>query len=293
MASPAGVDDGTADAKSMPDALPSPLDSVGDMRSAAKWMLAAAGAVGAALISGGPLVAVGQVHGVLHAVLAGLGLVIALGGVGTAIWFTSKVLVPRLMTPAVLQNAGRPQAAPPRRSVPRRSVLRRSVLRVRLPAILQPTRQRELVALKELVNAEPAEFFGIAAASVDGLFARQQGLRQNAASLARQAAREKDPRRRAMYQDQLRRVEANGERVGRYVRYLLALGLAWQIKADLELSRKWTLAGAVLVIVGAVLFFGSTGSNGPAYVPVVTTTPAATSSPAPAATPAATPASHQ
>jgi hypothetical protein len=281
MASPAGVEEGTADAKSMPDALPSPLDSVGDMRSAAKWMLAAAGAVGAALISGGPLVAVGQVHGVLHAVLAGLGLVIALGGVGTAIWFTSKVLVPRLMTPAVLQNAGRPQAAPPRRSVPRRSVLR-----VRLPAILQPTRQRELVALKELVNAEPAEFFGIAAASVDALFARQQGLRQNAASLARQAAREKDPRRRAMYQDQLRRVEANGERVGRYVRYLLALGLAWQIKADLELSRKWTLAGAVLVIVGSVLFFGSTGSNGPAYVPVVTTTPAATSSPAPAATPA-------
>jgi hypothetical protein len=281
MASPAGVEEGTADAKSMQDALPSPLDSVGDMRSAAKWMLAAAGAVGAALISGGPLVAVGQVHGVLHAVLAGLGLVIALGGVGTAIWFTSKVLVPRLMTPAVLQNAGRPQAAPPRRSVPRRSVLR-----VRLPAILQPTRQRELVALKELVNAEPAEFFGIAAASVDALFARQQGLRQNAASLARQAAREKDPRRRAMYQDQLRRVEANGERVGRYVRYLLALGLAWQIKADLELSRKWTLAGAVLVIVGAVLFFGSTGSNGPAYVPVVTTTPAATSSPAPAPTPA-------
>jgi hypothetical protein len=281
MASPAGVEEGTADAKSMQDALPSPLDSVGDMRSAAKWMLAAAGAVGAALISGGPLVAVGQVHGVLHAVLAGLGLVIALGGVGTAIWFTSKVLVPRLMTPAVLQNAGRPQTAPPRRSV-----LRRSVPRVRLPAILQPSRQRELVALKELVNAEPAEFFGIAAASVDGLFARQQGLRQNAASLARQAAREKDPRRRAMYQDQLRRVEANGERVGRYVRYLLALGLAWQIKADLELSRKWTLAGAVLVIVGAVLFFGSTGSNGPAYVPVVTTTPAATSSPAPAPTPA-------
>jgi hypothetical protein len=281
MASLAGVEEGTADAKSMPDALPSPLDSVGDMRSAAKWMLAAAGAVGAALISGGPLVAVGQVHGVLHAVLAGLGLVIALGGVGTAIWFTSKVLVPRLMTPAVLQNAGRPQTAPPRRSV-----LRRSVPRVRLPAIFQPSRQRELVALKELVNAEPAEFFGIAAASVDGLFARQQGLRQNAASLARQAAREKDPRRRAMYQDQLRRVEANGERVGRYVRYLLALGLAWQIKADLELSRKWTLAGAVLVIVGAVLFFGSTGSNGPAYVPVVTTTPAATSSPAPAPTPA-------
>jgi hypothetical protein len=55
--------------------------------------------------TGGPLVAVGQVHGVLHAVLAGLGLAIALGGAGMAIWFTSKVLVPRLMTPAVLKKA--------------------------------------------------------------------------------------------------------------------------------------------------------------------------------------------
>jgi hypothetical protein len=276
MATPAGVDHGAADGKSVPDALPSPLDSVSDMRAAAKWMLAAAGAVGAALISGGPLVAVGQVHGVVHAVLAGLGLAIAIGGVGTAIWFTSKVLVPRLMTPAVLKEAGRPESAPSRGSV----------LRVRLPAILQPTGQRELATLKELIDAEPAEFFGIAAASVDGLFARQEGLRQNAASLARQAPREKDPQRRAMYQEQLRRVEENGERVGRYVRYLLALGLAWQIKADLELSRKWTLVGSALVIVGAVLFFSVTGSNGPAYVPVVTTAPTATSSPAPAATPA-------
>jgi hypothetical protein len=260
MAIPAGVDHGDADAVRGSAALPSPLDSVSDMRASAKWMLAAAGAVGAALIGGAPLVAVGQVHGVLHAVLAGLGLAIALGGVGTAIWFTSKVLVPRLITPAVLKKAA---PAPSRGSGPR----------VRLPAFLQPTGQRELAALKDLIDEEPAEFFGIAAASVDGLFARQEGLRQNAASLVRQAAREKDPRRRAMYRDQIRRVEENGERVGGYVRYLLALALAWQIKADLELSRKWTMTGALLVIVGGVLFFSSTGSGGPAYVPVVTTTP--------------------
>ncbi len=157
---------------------------------------------------------------------------------------------------------------------------------MRLPAILKPTRQRELAKLKELIDAEPAEFFGVAATSVDGLFDRQERLQQNAASLARQAAREKHPQRRTMYQDQIHRVEENGERVGRYVRYLLALGLAWQIKADLELSRKWTLAGAVLVIVGAVLFFSVTGNNGPTYVPVVTTTPAPTGSAAPSATPA-------
>jgi hypothetical protein len=43
------------------------------------------------------------------------------------------------------------------------------------------------------------------------------------------------------------------------------------------------MAGGVLVIVGAVLFFSATGS-GPTYVPVVTTTPTATASPVPAPT---------
>jgi hypothetical protein len=45
------------------DSLPSPLDAVDDLRAAARWTIAAAGAVGAALISGGSLVAVGKVHG--------------------------------------------------------------------------------------------------------------------------------------------------------------------------------------------------------------------------------------
>src|SRR5258708_37915068 len=99
MTTPAGGDPGPSgrDATRVADgSLPSPLDSVDDMRSPAKWMLAAAGAVGAVLLSGGPLVAVGQVHGLLHAFLAWLGLVISLGGLGVAIWFTSQVLVPRL-----------------------------------------------------------------------------------------------------------------------------------------------------------------------------------------------------
>jgi hypothetical protein len=105
MAAAPGGARGSADAAGGPDSLPSPLDAVDDRRTTAKWMLAASGAVGAALISSGPLVAVGQVHGVLHAVLAGLGLVIALGEVGLAIWFASQVLVPRLTTPATLRTS--------------------------------------------------------------------------------------------------------------------------------------------------------------------------------------------
>jgi hypothetical protein len=132
MATPAGGDPATAEPKDAFGSLPSPLDSVADMRSAAKWMLAASGAVGAVLISGGPLVAIGQVHGGLNIFLAVLGLVLAVGGVGVAIWFTSEVLVPRLMTPATFRSA------------------------------------RELQDLRKIMNAEPGEFFaGVVASRPD------------------------------------------------------------------------------------------------------------------------------
>lgn len=86
------------------DSLPSPLDALADLRSAAKWTLLAAGAVGAALIGGGPLIAVGRVHGIGHAIVAGVGLLVALTGVGLAIWHTSKVLEPQLTTPEDLTS---------------------------------------------------------------------------------------------------------------------------------------------------------------------------------------------
>jgi hypothetical protein len=117
--------------------LPSPLTAVDDMRSVAKWTLAAEGAVGAALISGGPLLAIGQVHGALHAVIAGLGLLAALGGVGIAIWSTTKVLTPRLTTPATLAS----------------------------PA---------LARFREIVEESPEQFFGVVATNVASLLRYQQ-----------------------------------------------------------------------------------------------------------------------
>lgn len=117
-------------------ALPSPLDSVADLRAAARWMLAAAGGVGAVLISGGPLVAVGQVHGVAHAFIAGGGLLLALTGVGLAIWRTSQVLIPPLTTPETLRSP-------------------------------------ELAGLRARIEASPADFFGLVASSVDELLRHQ------------------------------------------------------------------------------------------------------------------------
>jgi hypothetical protein len=236
------------------EGLPSPLEAVDDLRGAAKWTLAAEGAVGAALISGGPLVAVGQVHGPAHALLAGAGLVVALGGVGLAIWFTSKVLSPRLTTPQTLRS----------------------------PAV---------AGLRRVIEAEPAQFFGVVATKVDALLLHQEV----AADLARKVVAEKDPARRQVIKRQLRRTEVNAARAGPYVRWLLALAHVWQIEADLRRSRWFTLAGGVLVVAGAVLFFIATG--GPTYVPVltpqVTAVPSATApptaipgrSPVPSATP--------
>jgi hypothetical protein len=102
------------------DALPSPLDAVDDLRATARWMIAADGAVGAVLISGGPLVAVGKVSGLGHALIAGA----ALTGVGLAIWPTSRVLVPPVTTPATL-------------------------------------RQDSTKGLREIIDATPADFFGL------------------------------------------------------------------------------------------------------------------------------------
>src|ERR1035441_6019169 len=232
MTIPAGGGPGTGNAF---ETLPSPLDALDDLRSAAKWTLAAAGAggaagaVGAALISGAPLVAVGQVHGVAQALIAGAGLVVALGGVGLAIWFTSKVLSPRLTTPETLRS----------------------------PA---------LAGLRRVIEAEPAQFFGVVATKVDALLLHQEV----AVDLARQVAAEKDPARRQLIERQLRRAEGNAARAAPYVRWLLALAHVWRIEADLRRSRWFTLAGGVLVVAGAVLFFSATG-GGPTYVPVLTT----------------------
>jgi hypothetical protein len=228
--------------------LPSPLDSVDDMRSAAKWMLAAAGAVGAALISGGPLVAVGQVHGFWHTFLAWVGLVIALGGVAVAVWFTSKVLVPRLTTPNTVRDSP------------------------------------DLEDLRKQIKAEPAEFMGFSATTVDGLFRRHDRLREKVAGLTLQVARAENSDLRARFQAELQREQQNRAIVEVYVRWVLALGHAWLVRADLERSRRWTLLGGVIVAFGAVLFFSVTGSNGPTYVPVMTPAPTATAAPLPAAT---------
>jgi hypothetical protein len=236
VTTPAGEDPAERSAVA---ALPSPLAAVDDLRAAAKWTLAAAGAVGTVLISGGPLVAAGQVHGVPHAVVAGLGLLAALCGVGLAIWSTSKVLAPRLTTPATLTSPG-------------------------------------MDKFRAAVEAEPEQFFGGIAKDVASLL-RYQVIAVRLAELG--AARRDDPRQQAMIAVQLARVMGDAARADPYVRWLLTAAHAWLVEAELKRSRRFTLAGGVLVVAGAVLFFSVTGNGGPTYVPVLT--PQVTAAPVP------------
>lgn len=118
------------------DALPSPLEAVPDLRAAARWMLAAFGAVGTVLISGGPLAAVGRLHGVADAIGAGVSLFVALTGVSIAIWHVSRVLEPQITTPATLDTLA-------------------------------------LRSLREMIDGAPADFFGTAATSVDDLLSHR------------------------------------------------------------------------------------------------------------------------
>ena len=116
--------------------LPSPLEAVPDLRAAAQWTIAAFGAVGAALIGGGPLVAAGRVHGVGDALTAGISLIVALTGVSIAIWKTSVALEPPITTPATLSD----------------------------PAVQ---------GLRTMVDTSPADFFGSLATSVDDLLSHR------------------------------------------------------------------------------------------------------------------------
>lgn len=119
------------------DTLPSPLEAIGDLRSAARWTIAAAGAVGVAVIGGGPLVAVGKVHGLEHAVIAAISMLVGLAGVGLAIWQTSLVLVPPVTTAATL-------------------------------------REESIDGLREMIEAAPSDYFGLAATGIDDLLRHRE-----------------------------------------------------------------------------------------------------------------------
>lgn len=220
------------------EGLPSPLDAVVDMRATAKWIVAAAATVGAALIGGGPLTAVGKVHDLGHAIVSFLGLGVSLLGIGWVIWHISDALVPRSTTLATLET-------------------------------------RPLENLKAQLEAEPETYFGPFGPTIADLLRHCRQYDTAAANLAVMLAREHDPARQRVLTQGLADARANAYIAHRRLRYLQELIHAWTVRADLRRARVHAFVGFAVAALGAVVFMTATAAPAPARatpspVPTVT-----------------------
>jgi hypothetical protein len=215
------VDATAADTADPMQGLPSPLDAVDDMRSTAKWTIAAVAAVGAALIGGAPLAAVGKVHGLGSAIEAFGGLALGLAGVGWAIWHTTDALIPPTTTLAALQTP-------------------------------------QLADLRAQIAADPGAFFGPFGTSTTQVKAAVQRYDTAAAQIAVRIATETDAtRQRVLAQGQADAL-ANAAQASARLRWLLSLMHAYRVRDQLRTARLHTFAGAAVTALGAVLFIAST-----------------------------------
>lgn len=202
----------------------SPLDSIPDMRATAKWIAAAAAAVGAALLGGAPIAAVGKIHGLADAVMAYVGLAVGLFGVGWVIWHTADALIPPLTTPASLDT------------------------------------ERQLKSLRDRIDHEPTAFYGPFGASMTDLTATIAFHQKVAANLTVALAAEQNAARQKILADALdgARLAVAAGRQRAFT--LLELAHAWQVRAQLRRARLHALVGAGVAAAGVVIFLASTST---------------------------------
>jgi hypothetical protein len=195
---------------------PSPLDAVPDMRSTAKWTIAALGAVGAVMIGAIPLSTLGKLDGAADLAIASIGLVLGVGGVAWAIWHTSEALTPPVTTLSSLDS-------------------------------------RELAPLRAYLERSPESFFGPFGASVDELVAQGGFHAQVAINLADAVALEKDPNRRQNLERTLADAQANASMARILQRQLLEFAHAWQVRAALRRARFHTMTAVGVTLFGVIL----------------------------------------
>jgi hypothetical protein len=90
----------------------------------------------------------------------------------------------------------------------------------------------ELADLRKQIAAEPAEFMGFSATTVDGLFRRNSRLREQTVELTLKVSQVVNDEQRAQFQAQLQQVQRNRGVVEVCVRWVLALGHAWLARAS-------------------------------------------------------------
>lgn len=208
-----------------PRTVVSPLDAVADMRATAKWILAAAAAVGAALLGGGPLTAVGKVHGLGADLRAYGGLTIALLGVGWAIWQTADALIPPLTTPRFVDED---------------------------PALRD---------LRARIAKDPGAFYGPYGKSMADLQAARAEFQARKAKLTALRHAATHDQQRHTVDTALAELTDAITSISTRTRVLLELGHAWQVRGQLRHARLNALAGAAVAALGAVLFLSATSGH--------------------------------
>jgi hypothetical protein len=216
------------------------------MRTTAKWIIGAAAAVGAAILGGAPLAAIGKIHGVVSAVEAFAGIVIGLSGAGWAIWHTAETLIPPATTLATLETP-------------------------------------QLADLRAQIAADPTAFYGPFGTSVAELQVACQRFDIAEARAAIMLAAENDPTRQRILAQGVADAAANAILARTRLQWLLALTHAWRVRHLLRGARLHAFAGAATAALGAVLFITATSTNGsvatapgpfsPASTPTATPTP--------------------
>jgi hypothetical protein len=219
----------------------SPLESVADMRTTAKWIVAAAAGASTALLGAAPLAALGKVHGIGDAVQAFAGLCLALAGLGWVIWQTAEALIPPITTLASL-------------------------------------REPRFAGLRERMERDPGAFFGAFGDTVDELVTAAEQWRNAYVNTGELLDREEDQVRRRILERGLQAAQANADQAGARLTRLVEFAHAWQVRERLRRARLHAFAGAVVAVLGAVVFATSTGGGtqpkpGPAVTPSPTATP--------------------
>jgi hypothetical protein len=201
--------------------LASPDDAVSDMRSTARWTIAALGAVGALLLGGVPLATTRDVHGAGSALQAFAGLVVALAGVGWAIWRTSEALTPQIAILGMLEDA-------------------------------------DVADLRAVIARDPAAFYG--PFGDDPAALRSAGYRHDAIAsrLAVECAREDDPAKERVLRQTLSDARANAALAQSLEERLVEFVHAWKVRGAVRRARLHTMAGAVAVVAGTLVFLTAT-----------------------------------
>ncbi|WP_433796539.1 hypothetical protein [Actinoplanes sp. CA-252034] len=195
-----------------------PLDAVPDMRATAKWTVAAFGAVGAALLGAVPPAAFGKIDTVGGVLLAGSGLLLALAGVGWAIWHTADALTPPVTVLSTIE---------------------------------------ELPELKAQVDASPRSFFGEFGGSVTELGAARRLHAAAEANFEAALPGESDPARRSAIEQALTAARANASQALALQTRLLEFAHAWQVRAALRRAQVQAAVGAGVTVLGVVLLLGA------------------------------------